>query len=1012
LTHFYCFDQSTILVPSVEEHFLEDHTQTITIQGRMATIPPYCRFVVVNTILFALLQFYLAHSLVVVRVADSTLKSHRPWQQINPWKARRLETALPGFPLHQSTTISTTSRISNRINHYTISPTAIGFGLGNSAFQSSSLTSTSLKIHRQLLEELNDEDNDDDDDESSSNSVPSRSLKEILKELSDRDISFSPMSTKAELEELLLLKDSTDEVTQEQRQDEARKSENPSIPKKAPSVVAAKVTESTPDETKVRGMSGKRQPMEEIRQDTNTRLQRRQNRKKQDLPSERVERKRREPPPLSTPRQRRQERRNRRNTLDRDYLDDNYDSMGDNDSFDRRSNINTRREMLEPDVPDDRRLRRRLRRQQLRQERRSSSLLGSISDKLPVEEIVDIGTRAGRIAKKKTGQIWKDIVDYSDYDGDENGFEYYEDTNYRQSSQPRSPRSTTTMRKRRSGFNWQQDTPREGGSRQQRRFRRNSSSATIPAKDDYYSNQDSESRRDDFPPTNAREQRRKARRWRDQRESRDFSRGDIFPDGLGGNNDVVAVKQAEEDDIEVIEVESISPEDWQKQQEERLQQRQKEQEREVVAKQQQATNKTKKTRSRSKPSKGATSTTTSFNRSVNTSYRPSQFSATTARAYGTGAAARQRRKRQPRPEPSARTAASANTSATTKTSAANSSSPPPLPKSDSVSNVSSDVDTKESSSFQSSSSKSQEIEDERTPQSRSSRRIYSPYGNDQSESSNRRARRKSTKINDFGELEDEFDRVGDFIEDDLGKIGDFLASSVDNIFWGKIDDIPTENIDKDDHDASDYDDEAYNSRPPRRRQSYRRHWKDRAEERLDRMMGVYKEGTKTYDRWAKEEATDYDELNYRDYADILYGKKGKQRRKRPRKTFWEDGYQDDSTRRNLQDLVESLRSSNSLTIFLQNLVVVAVRVVESLCKWASVRDTIPKQLVFCAAIATGLVSQSGNRIKNTLLTILSARVLGEWLNGRNRRGPGPRRRSPRVPRRRDGEEETYSEENQ
>jgi len=456
----------------------------------------------------------------------------------------------------------------------------------------------------------------------------------------------------------------------------------------------------------------------------------------------------------------------------------------------------------------------------------------------------------------------------------------------------------------------------------------------------------------------------------------------LLLDGLGdNNNDVVAVKKAKED-IEVIEVESISPEDWKRQQEEKLQQKQKEQEQNEKRKKNQQTNAID---TGDNPAKGGTTASSAndiHRRSVHNSYRSSGFSATTAKAYGSGFTGRQRRRRQDRPEETQRTAAGAAADAT-------SSSPSP-PRSSSFENPS-----------DSSTSRTKVAEDGAASRPQTNRRIYSPYGRTQSESAGTEpqstrfaGRNKRKKSNDFADIEDDFDRFSEAVEDDFGKFGDFLGESVDSIFWGTADEESSP------MPEGQEGRESFDSRDPKRR-----HWKDRAEERLDKMMGVHEAGGKSYDRWAEKETSDFAEDSARDYDAFSYtkgrtrpsGRKGR----RSRKAFWEEddsvlstllGHNWDDSRppqrsfkSNLDDIRGALRSSNNLTALLRNLLAVSTRIIGSICRWASVRDTIPRPVVLLGAVGSGFVSRPGSRIKNSVLAFLSIRVLGEWLSEPNRR---------------------------
>ena len=87
-----------------------------------------------------------------------------------------------------------------------------------------------------------------------------------------------------------------------------------------------------------------------------------------------------------------------------------------------------------------------------------------------------------------------------------------------------------------------------------------------------------------------------------------------------------------------------------------------------------------------------------------------------------------------------------------------------------------------------------------------------------------------------------------------------------------------------------------------------------------------------------------------------------------------------SLRSNFDDVVGGFRSSKTITVFLRQILLATAKIVGSLCRWASVRDTIPRPIVFLCAIGAGFVSRPSDRIKNMLLTFLSVRVFGEWLS--------------------------------
>jgi hypothetical protein len=472
-----------------------------------------------------------------------------------------------------------------------------------------------------------------------------------------------------------------------------------------------------------------------------------------------------------------------------------------------------------------------------------------------------------------------------------------------------------------------------------------------------------------------------------------------------GDNDVVAVKKAEED-IQVIEVESISPEDWKKQQEEKLQQKEQQKQSTANAKAAEDAN------PRAESLTGGTGTATdrgTVYRSINNSYRPSGFSAATAKAYGTGRATKQWRRRPMRPP---RTAASSPSTPST----------PPSPETSSLfgtpgRDASESAFRASTSRRDRTSSGDQTIETGSVSRSQTSRRIYSPYGERQRSESSRRTRSSRGK-NEYVEIKDDIDRFGDAVEDDFGRFGNYLADSVDNIFWGTVhDEEPAYSSSEDNEEGEEDDDSSVRNRS-RNRRNGKRHWKDRTEERLDKILGLHKTGRKTYDRWAEKEATETEEDEESGYDVVSYTKG----RRRPRQPFWEEdgsifsvllGHNWDDSRpphrslkSNVDDIWGALRSSHTVTVLLRNLFFVSARIVGSLCKWASVRDTIPRPVVFLGAGGVGLVSVRGARIKNTLLALLSIRVLGEWLSKPSRRHPERRPRRARAPRaQQSGEEE-------
>jgi len=177
------------------------------------------------------------------------------------------------------------------------------------------------------------------------------------------------------------------------------------------------------------------------------------------------------------------------------------------------------------------------------------------------------------------------------------------------------------------------------------------------------------------------------------------------------------------------------------------------------------------------------------------------------------------------------------------------------------------------------------------------------------------------------------------------------------------------------------------------------------------MLGLDLKNEKTYDKWTEKEKIDTAEDEERGYDAVSFarGHKRPRRRTSSRKIstkrkgsegykipFWEEegsvlsvllGHNWDdsrppqrSLRSNFDDVVGGFRSSKTITVFIRQILLATAKILGSLCRWASVRDTIPRPIVFLSAIGVGFVSRPGDRIKNILLTFLSVRVFGEWLS--------------------------------
>jgi hypothetical protein len=275
------------------------------------------------------------------------------------------------------------------------------------------------------------------------------------------------------------------------------------------------------------------------------------------------------------------------------------------------------------------------------------------------------------------------------------------------------------------------------------------------------------------------------------------------------------------------------------------------------------------------------------------------------------------------------------------------------------------------------------------------RRVYSPYGSD----------RAGFTEDDGLEIKDEFNRFGDF-----------LADSVDSILWGPDDDsenevdIPSEPTSRTRPSSDDARSNARRSRRP----TSNRHWKDKVEERVDYLLGIHKDG-KTYQRWMNREreeaadATGTDALSYaRGRASKCIKPKDRyrpyQRKSVDETPFWEQegsfistlfGGSGNGGNNNrggriprkgdgsfMSDIYQALHTS-SLSLLIRTLAVFAARLFGSLCRWASVYETIPRPLVAFVLFAAGVAVRGPFRVRimNMAFALLALRVIGEWLDG-------------------------------
>jgi len=219
-------------------------------------------------------------------------------------------------------------------------------------------------------------------------------------------------------------------------------------------------------------------------------------------------------------------------------------------------------------------------------------------------------------------------------------------------------------------------------------------------------------------------------------------------------------------------------------------------------------------------------------------------------------------------------------------------------------------------------------------------------------------------------------RNRDIYVDGLDNIGDLFARTVDSVLWGDSD---TEQGTASNHrNASNRTKRRTVDSPPRRARSG--HWKDRMEEQFDYIMGIHEDG-KYYRRWSTQEFHDDQVAEGTDAVSYARGRSPRQRRRISTGSPWEG---EDTLLGMLfgaEDRSPSLVGSGSMLRLLRTLTRFSVVFLSALCRWASVRGSLPKPVVAVAAVSAVLCSRPGFRIRNLALSLLSIRAVGEFLHG-------------------------------
>ena len=237
-------------------------------------------------------------------------------------------------------------------------------------------------------------------------------------------------------------------------------------------------------------------------------------------------------------------------------------------------------------------------------------------------------------------------------------------------------------------------------------------------------------------------------------------------------------------------------------------------------------------------------------------------------------------------------------------------------------------------------------------------------------------------------------------------VGTFVADTADRVFG------ETKNDEEDDDDDDDDVDKLNPNEATKRTtttttatgaaaraSSTQRHWKDRLQERLDYLLGIHEDG-EFYNRWATQAAAaaarDKEQDGPWDAFAVAQGRTPPKRRsssdrrnKKYDKPIWE-------TEGNLISLLFGRRPSGdsllfdrllnrdgggTLLYFFQAAFRTFLLLFSILCRWASVRGSIPQPVVVIGVATAGLCARPRHRWRAIALTLVVLRTAGELIHG-------------------------------
>jgi hypothetical protein len=224
------------------------------------------------------------------------------------------------------------------------------------------------------------------------------------------------------------------------------------------------------------------------------------------------------------------------------------------------------------------------------------------------------------------------------------------------------------------------------------------------------------------------------------------------------------------------------------------------------------------------------------------------------------------------------------------------------------------------------------------------------------------------------------------IEDDrdvVDRFGDFFADAADRVFWDDYDGSATPKKRSKNKSAASAKNKT---------EAVARHWKDRLEERFDSMLGIHEDGA-LYNKWEQQMAEDRRNEGGNDAFSVAQGLKPKPRgvfgrRRKYDKPIWEEegnlisllfGRSSSGGSLLFERLLD--HNSGSLLNFFESVLRSFLLVASYLSRWATVRGAIPQPLVVFGLISAGICARPRRRLRTIAITLLALRTAGELVHG-------------------------------